>query len=97
MKSKNMKAEQNAVLIDSLLKYLKETDLNEELEIKPDEHIYTQETDNLKKKTEELNRDNSTELDKQLINVGNNIAIKFFELDDTKFQAVMQRMSLWRV
>lgn len=92
----------NNGLTTQLIDYLKTIDLNEPLEVKPVETLYTSENDDLHKKLdnqdlEVLNKDYSTKLDKQLKNVGNNIVIKFFELNDDKFQAIMSRITLWRI
>lgn len=85
---------------DNLMKYLDSLDPNEKLELKPDEYFYTlvqDKYDTHKEKTETLNRDYATQLDKQLDILSNNIAVKFFELNDDKFQAVMKRINLWRI
>ena len=75
---------------------MQNTDLNEELEVKSGDIFYTNdkvEEDNL----EQLNLDYSTALDKQLDNISNNIVSKFFSLNEEKFQAVMDRINLWRI
>lgn len=87
-------------LTDKLLQYLNSVNINEPIEVKPSEYVFTQEK--MSKKTnidnidvEVLNKDYSTKLDKQLKNIANNIVVKFFELNDEKFKAVMQRIMLW--
>ena len=87
-------------LTDRLLQYLNTIDLNEPIEVKPNEYVFTQEKkskqtniDNVD--IEVLNKDYSTKLDKQLKNIGNNIVVKFFELNDEKFKAIMSRITLW--
>jgi hypothetical protein len=90
------KLEKKTDLIDKLYEYLQNTDLNEELEVKSGDIFYTDdkgEEDNL----EQLNLDYSTALDKQLDNISNNIVSKFFSLNEEKFQAVMDRINLWRI
>jgi hypothetical protein len=90
------KLEKKTDLIDKLYEYLQNTDLNEELEVKSGDIFYTNdkvEEDNL----EQLNLDYSTALDKQLDNISNNIVSKFFSLNEEKFQAVMDRINLWRI
>ena len=61
--------------------------INEPIEVKPSEYVFTQEKQSKKTNIdnidlEVLNKDYSTKLDKQLKNVGNNIVVKFFELND---------------
>jgi hypothetical protein len=85
---------QKADLSDRLLEYLRYNKETDKLEIKPDEHLYTQKD---KETVEKVNKDYSTKLDKQLDNISKNIVIKFFELNDEKFQAVMDRITLWRI
>lgn len=63
MISDNNKAD----LIDTLLDFLKQNKEDEILEVKPDEHIYTYDSDILKNDIENIKKDNSTELDKQLM------------------------------
>lgn len=90
------KLEKKTDLIDKLYEYLQNTDLNEELEVKSGDIFYADdkvEEDNL----EQLNLDYSTALDKQLDNISNNIVSKFFSLNEEKFQAVMDRINLWRI
>jgi hypothetical protein len=85
---------QNADLSDRLLEYLKYNNSIDDLEVKPDEYFYTQKD---KETVEKVNKDYSTKLDKQLDIISKNIVIKFFELNDEKFQAVMKRIALWRI
>jgi hypothetical protein len=85
---------QKADLSDRLLEYLKYNNSIDDLEVKPDEYFYTQKD---KETVEKVNKDYSTKLDKQLDIISKNIVIKFFELNDEKFQAVMKRIALWRI
>lgn len=80
-------------LIEKLVNFLKETDLNEPLEVKPADEFYSIESQ--KNDVEKVTKDYATELDKQLDVICQNIAIRFFELNDEKFQAIMQRIELW--
>jgi hypothetical protein len=80
-------------LIEKLVNFLKETDLNEPLEVKPVDEFYSIEPQ--KNDVEKVTKDYATELDKQLDVICQNIAIRFFELNDEKFQAIMQRIELW--
>lgn len=80
-------------LIEKLVNFLKETDLNEPLEVKPADEFYSIEPQ--KNDVEKVTKDYATELDKQLDVICQNIAIRFFELNDEKFQAIMQRIELW--
>lgn len=87
-------------LTDRLLQYLNSVNINEPIEVKPSEYVFTQEKQSKKTNldnidVEVLNKDYSTKLDKQLKNIANNIVVKFFELNDEKFKAVMQRIILW--
>lgn len=92
--------EKDKTLTSRLLQYLNTININEPLEVKPTDYVYT-DTDKPKEENidnvdiEVLNRDYNTQLDKQLKNVGNNIVVKFFELNDQKFKAVMNRILLW--
>lgn len=80
-------------LIEKLVNFLKETDLNEPLEVKPADEFYSIEPQ--RDDVEKITKDYATELDKQLDVICQNIAIRFFELNDEKFQAIMQRIELW--
>lgn len=97
----NYKDNQNKLdLTDRLLQYLNNVDINEPLEVKPNEYVFTKEKRSKQENIdnvdiEVLNRDYSTKLDKQLKNIGNNIVIKFFELNDEKFKAIMSRINVW--
>ena len=87
-------------LTDRLIQYLGSIDVNEPIEVKPNEYVFTQEKQSKQANIdnvdlEVLNKDYSTKLDKQLKNIGNNIVIKFFELNDEKFKAVMNRIISW--
>jgi hypothetical protein len=97
---KMQKFRYNKKLTDNLIGYLERLDPNEKLETKPAETFYTLVQDKYdlhKENIETLNRDYATQLDKQLDILSKNIAIKFFELNDEKFQAVMKRIKLWRI
>jgi hypothetical protein len=86
-------AENKHSLIERLVRFIQETDLNEPLEFKPTTEFYSK--GNQKKDEEKLHYDYAMEIDKQLTNIGENIAVKFFELSDEKFQAVMKRIKFW--
>lgn len=68
----------SADLTDRLLEFLNRNSNEVEIEVKPDEHIYTYETDKLIEKTETIDKDYSTELDKQLMNIRKKYCDKVF-------------------
>lgn len=65
----NINYNKKADLTDRLLDYLSRNNDIDNLELKPEEHIYTHEIDKLEKKVEVINKDYSTELDKQLMTI----------------------------
>lgn len=90
----------NDFLIDRIYNFLQNNKDNLNVELKPNEYSNLEDNDSqfnfkYKKDLEVIQKDYSTQIDKQLDIISNNIAIKFFELNDEKFQAILERIMLW--
>ena len=90
----------NDFLIDRIYNFLQNNKDNLDIELKPNEYSNLENDDSqfnfkYKKDLEVIQKDYSTQIDKQLDIISNNIAIKFFELNDEKFQAILERIMLW--
>ena len=92
---KNIQSE----LINRLYEFLQNNKNDLNVEIKPDEYSNIEDNNLIdneyKQDLEIIKKDYATKLDKQLNIISNNIAIKFFELNDDKFKAILERISLW--
>lgn len=83
----------NPSLVDYLKNYISSVDLSEPTEVKPDEFVFSKNTK--KPALEIVQKDYSTNIDKQIQIIATNIAMKFFDLSEQKFEAVLQRINLW--
>lgn len=86
-------------LSELLYDFLQNNKFNLDLQVKPKtEYELLKQFNKAKSITSEtLRKQNSLKLEKQINLIANNIVIKFFELSDEKFLAVMNRMNVWRI
>lgn len=92
-------AKERQSLIEQLIDFLHETKY-EELELKPkdrDETIADDSNAQLTEDLEILKKDYSTDIDKQLYNIAENIVFSLKSLSEDQFKAVLDRFLLWGI
>lgn len=92
-------AKERQSLIEQLIDFLHETKY-EELELKPkdrDETITDDSNAQLTEDLEILKKDYSTDIDKQLYNIAENIVFSLKSLSEDQFKAVLDRFLLWGI
>lgn len=100
MKTDNLDEKTKTQKLSELLyDFLQNNKFNLDLQVKPKtEYELLKQFNKAKSITSEtLRKQNSLKLEKQINLIANNIVIKFFELSDEKFLAVMNRMNVWRI
>lgn len=92
-------AKERQSLIEQLIDFLHETRYDE-LELKPkdrDETITDDSNAQLTEDLEILKKDYSTDIDKQLYNIAENIVFSLKSLSEDQFKAVLDRFLLWGI
>ena len=92
-------AKERQSLIEQLIDFLHETRYDE-LELKPkdrDETIADDSNAQLTEDLEILKKDYSTDIDKQLYNIAENIVFSLKSLSEDQFKAVLDRFLLWGI
>lgn len=92
-------AKERQSLIEQLIDFLHETKYDE-LELKPkdrDETIADDSNAQLTEDLEILKKDYSTDIDKQLYNIAENIVFSLKSLSEDQFKAILDRFLLWGI
>lgn len=92
----NKKINENEI-IDRLYQFIQSTK-DQELQLKPNDFNYNQDNTSIydqQQNLQEYKRNNRTYIDRQLKIIGQNIIDSLFGLNDTKYSAIISRMSIW--